>query len=239
MRALPAAAAIALLLVAAPSATATATATATGAGRLDVLGEQLRERPLAIDSELAWFFDAAQERRLVRTLRRSPVDFHVALVPQVEDDESGGDGHRIGAFLQRRLGRPGIYIVVDEHGSFDVGSYAVPREVSIPFELKSTPSVRARVPDSVLERLQRIAADVAAAPRGETTDRFSPRPLKPYENRRLRRYGESTGEVARDAAIAGGILGLFAGGLARLRTRRAAALQAPRPRRGRGGRRRR
>jgi len=30
-------------------------APAAGAGRLDVLAHQLREQPLAIDSELSWF----------------------------------------------------------------------------------------------------------------------------------------------------------------------------------------
>ena len=75
MRALLLAAGLALLVHAPPAA---------AAGRLDVLAQQLRERPLAVDSELSWFFDRAEEARLVRVLRRSPVDFHVALVPHFE-----------------------------------------------------------------------------------------------------------------------------------------------------------
>ena len=231
MRALLLAAGMALLVLAPPAA---------GAGRLDVLAGQLRERPLAIDSELAWFFDAAEERRIVRVLRRSPVDFHVALLPQLEDDESGGDGARIVVALHRRLGRPGVYVVIDEEGVFDVGSWAVPREVSVPFDLRVPPTSEAAKPGAVVERLQRLVADVAAAPRGQTTDDPEPylRPLEPYENWRLRRYGESTADVALDAGIAGGILGLFAGVVMRVRVRRAAARTA-RTRRRRGGRRRR
>jgi len=223
------AAAIALLAGVAPPPPAVA------ADRLDVLEQRLREQPLAIDSELSWYFDAAQERRLERALRRSPVDIHVALVPQLEDDESGGDGSRIAVSLHRRLGRPGIYVVVDEDGYFDVGSWAVPREVSIPFELKVPPGGGGNTRASVVRRLQQLISDAAAAPPGETTDDPEPylRPLEPYENRRLRRYGETTADAARDAAVAGGILGLFAGGLARLRARRETARTAheTRPRR--------
>lgn len=219
MRTLLLSAAMALLVLAPPAA---------GAGRLDVLAEQLRERPLAIDAELAWFFDAVQERRIVRTLRRSPVAFYVALLPQIEDDESGGDGDRIVVSLHRRLRRPGMYVVVDEQGLFDVGSYAVPREARVPFDLRVPPSRDGSKPDAVVRRLQRLVADVAAAPRGETTDDPEPylRPLEPYENWRLRRRGETTADVALDAAIAGGILGLFAGGLMRMRARHAAARTA-------------
>jgi hypothetical protein len=207
-----------------------AAAPAAAAGRLDVLAQQLRERPLAIDSELSWYLSSAQRHRLERMLRRSPVDIRVALVPQVEEDESGGDGSRIAVGLHRRLGRPGVYVVVDDNGYFDVGSWAVPREVDIPFDL-TLPSRDPRA--TVVDRLQRLVADVAAAPRGETTDDPEPYlpPLEPYENWRLHRYGQSTGEVAMDAAVAGGVLGLFAGGLARLRARRAAARTTRRRRR--------
>jgi hypothetical protein len=230
MRALLLAGAMALLLVLAPPA--------AGAGRLDGLAQHLRERPLAIDSELAWFFDAADERRLVRTLRRSPVDVHVALVPQFEDDESGGDGYRIIASLHRRLRHPGVYVVIDQHGYFDVGSYAVPRQVSFPFDLKVPATGDGLKAGAVVARMQRLVADLAAAPRAQATDEPDPRPLQPYENWRLRRYGETTGEVALDAAVAGGILGLFAGGVARLVARRdrARADRLP-PRRGRRRRR--
>ncbi|HYI17857.1 MAG TPA: hypothetical protein VD836_04065 [Solirubrobacteraceae bacterium] len=231
MRALLLVAGIALLVHAPP---------AVGAGRLDVLAAQLRERPLAIDSELAWFFTPAEQRRLVRTLRRSPVDFRVAVLPQVEEDESGGDGQRIVASLYQRLRRrPGIYLVVDEHGYLDVGIYSVPRDVFVPFEDKLPPTGHPGRPGGeVAERLERIAADVAAAPPGQTTDRPYPRPLEPYENWRLRRHGESTGDTALGAAVVGGILGVFAGGVARLRARRTAA-SAPRPARRRRRRRRR
>lgn len=211
------------LIVAAGLAVLVFAPPAAGAGRLDVLATQLRERPLAIDSELSWCFDAAEERRLVRTLRRSPVDVHVALVPQFQDDESGGAGYRIIASLQRRLGRPGVYVVIDQHGYFDVGSYAVPRQVSLPFDLKVPSTGDGLNAAAVVRRMRRLVADLAAAPRAEATDEPDLPPLEPYENWRLRRYGETTGEVALDAAIAGGILGLFAGGVARLLARREAA----------------
>jgi hypothetical protein len=231
------AAAIALLAVAtvAPAASASA-----AAGRLDRLVQELRVQPLAIDSELSWYLSSAQRRRLERTLRASPVAIRVALVPQVEDDESGGDGSRIAVWLHRRLGRPGIYVVVDEHGYFDVGSWAVPREVDIPFGLSVPSSGERDTRGAVVRRLQRLVSDAASAPRGETTDDPEPylRPLEPWENWRLHRYGDSTGDMAFDAAVAGGILGLFAGGLARLRTRRETPRMAAPTRRRRRRRRR-
>lgn len=52
----------------------------------------------------------------MRTLRASPVDFHVALVPTFEADESGGDAHRVVVALHRRLRRPGVYLVIDQYG---------------------------------------------------------------------------------------------------------------------------
>ncbi len=220
------------LLIAAASALLAGAASppppAIAAGRLDVLVAQLREQPLAIDSELSWYFEAAQQRRLERALRRSPVAIHVALVPQVEDDESGGDGSRIVVSLHRRLARPGLYVVVDDRGYFDVGSWAVPRELDIPFDLRVPPSGDENTRAGVLRRLSQLISDAATAPPGEMTDDPEPylRPLEPYENWRLHRYGETTGDAAMDAAIAGGILGLFGGGLARLRARRETARTA-------------
>ena len=172
MRALLLAGAVALALVLAPPA--------AGAGRLDVLAQQLRERPLAVDPELAWFFDAADERRLVRTLRRSPVDVHVALVPQFEDDKSGGDGDRIIASLHRRLRRPGVYVVIDQHGYFDVGSYAVPRRVSFPFDLQGAVDARRAggrrggAADAAARRRRRGGPACGGDERARATRRWSP-----------------------------------------------------------------
>ena len=228
MRALLIAVGLALLVQAPPAA---------AADRLDDLAEQLRERPLAIDTDLLWYFSSAEEARLVRTLRRSPVDFHVALVAQFEDDESGGDGDRIVTSLHQRLRRPGVYLVIDEHGYFSAGAWAIPREIHVSNRLELPRSSEDRTPAGVVRRVRDLVAEVAAAPRGRngrTTDEPYLRPREPYENWRTRRYGESTAEVARDAAIAGGSLGLFAGGWARLRARQVAG-RAPgtarRPRR--------
>ncbi len=230
MRALVIAVGLALLVHASP---------AGAADRLDDLAQQLRERPLAIDADLLWFFSSAEEVRLVRALRRSPVDFHVALVPEFEDDESGGDGNRIVASLHQRLGRPGVYLVIDQHGYFSAGTWAIPREIRVSNSLAFPSSSEARTAAGAVKRVRDLVAEVAAAPRGRTTDEPYLSPLEPYENWRTRRYGESTADVALDAAIAGGILGLFAGGLARLRARHVAA-RPPRtapPRRRRRGKR--
>ena len=204
------------------------------ADRLDALARELREGPLAIDSELSWFLDRAEERRLVRVLRASAVDVHVALVPQFEEDESGGDGDRIAAALHRRLQRPGLYLIVDQHGYFDVRAYDVPRRVSIDYDLQIPPAGRDATPADVIRRVDGVVDEVAAAPPGRTSDELPLSELRPYD----RRYGDdraATGDAALGAAIVGGMLGLFAGGVARRLTRGQGGPWAPGRRRGSAG----
>lgn len=204
--------ALVALLVLVPAARAT--------DRLDALVMQLRERPLAIDPELSWLLDRPEEARLRRVLKDSPVPFHVALVPQFENDESGGEGDRIAVTLHRRLGRPGIYLVIDQHGYFEARAYAVPRRVQVTY-LDGPPVGDKLTAGAIVDRVDLLVRQVATAPAGETTDDL---PL-----RRLRGYKEpyapgsdsaGTAEVAMWTAVFFGVLGGIGGSVARLSARR-------------------
>lgn len=171
MRALLLAAVV--LLAAVPAAGA--------ASRLDALADQLGERPLAVDPELSWFLSRAEEARLVRALEQSPVAFHVALLPQFEDDESGGDGARIAVALHQRLRRPGLYLVIDQHGYLQARAYAVPRRITATYDLERPPVRLELGAGEVIGRVERLVTKVAEAPPGTTTDELPLPRLRGYQ----------------------------------------------------------
>lgn len=87
----------------------------------------------------------------------------------------------------------------------------------------------------MIGRVERLVAGVVAAPAGRTTEQDLLRPLRPYGQRFRSEDEETTADVALGAAVVGGLLGLGAGAVARLRARRldaAAARNAGRRRRG-------
>ena len=127
--------------------------------------------------------------------------------------------------------------MIDQNGYFSGGAYAIPREIRLFYGLEGPPTSHELRPGEVIDRVQRLVADVAAAPRRLTTDTPSVDELEPYENWRLRESG-GTAAATRDAAIAGGMLGLLAGGAARLLAARKARTTPTARRRGRGRRRR-
>ena len=218
---------------------------AGAADRLDALAVQLRDGPVAVDPEMSWFFTRADDARLERTLRRSPLDVYVAVLALLDADESGGDGERVAVGLHRRLQRPGLYLVVDEAGYIDARAYSVPRQVSLGYGIKPPPCCT-EDPDvgEISGRVMQIVGDIADNPPGDTTDAATLRALKPYGSRPRYDPDESTREASLASAIMGGMLGLIAGGFARRNARRQAAAEAAgnrrrRRRRGRrGGRRR-
>lgn len=193
-------------------------APAVAADRLDALAATLRERPLAIDPELGWLLDAREERRTLRALQGSPVPIYAAVLPKLETDESGGDAKRIGAALHRRLGRPGLYVLVDQRGGFDAVAFEVPRSGAYGYELTGYPSRNERGPKFVPPRMERLVDHLVGLPAGTTTSTITPRPLEPYEPLGSRSYdGEarSFGSMALGAGFLFGTLGLLGGGAAR------------------------
>jgi hypothetical protein len=227
-RGLPAAPALVLVLAALLAAPLPAVA----ADRLDVLAGELRDGPVAVDSELSWLFTRADAARLARALRRSPLDVHVAVLALSDADESGGDGERAAVVLHRRLKRPGLYLTVDEDGYIDARAYSVPREVFVGYGIERPPCCQdAPDVDEISRRVVRIVGDIADNKPADTTDDTSLRRLEPYGYRRPYDSDASTREASLASAIMGGMLGLIAGGFARRNARRHEARQAAKPRR--------
>jgi hypothetical protein len=217
---------------------------AVAADRLDVLADELRDGPVAVDSELSWFFTRADAARLERALRRRPLDVYVAVLALLDADESGGDGERAAVGLHRRLKRPGLYLTVDEDGYIDARAYSVPREVFVGYGIEHPPCCKdAPDVDEISGRVVQIVDEIADNQPADTTDDAELRRLEPYGFRRPYDPDESTREASLASAIICGMLGLIAGGFARRNARRHAAREAAegrrrRRRRGRRGGRR-
>ncbi len=219
----------------------TASADASGGNRLDALAATLRERPLAIDPELVWLLDSDQKRRILRAVEGSPIPIFVAAVPQLETDESGGDPNRIATALHRRLGRTGLYVLIDQRGLLSTLAFSVPRRGVASYKLSASPPENERDPSFTAVRVERLVNKVVALPPGDTTEEREPRPLEPFVPTFGRRpdreeAAASFGGTALGAGFVFGILGLIAGGvLRRLETRRrrreAAAARAAKERR--------
>ena len=86
--------------------------------RLDRVAEGLAQDPVYADPESPRVLDSAQLARLhdrIRAFARSqdggPV--FVSLVPQLTEDESGGDAEAFAAAVHDKLGEDGVYVVAD------------------------------------------------------------------------------------------------------------------------------
>lgn len=212
--------------------------------RLDRVAAAFRTSPLVVDPELDWILDGPKRRALERRLRAARIPVFVAVLPSLDEDESGGDPERMLQTLQRRLGRDGLYVVVDAEGRMDLASLGVPLDLAIPFSLLS-PSFRDDRPiagqerdpappgwTTVPERLGGILDAVAKAgpgtPNGVVDDVDDLEPLA----------GTNTSAREREdviaATISGTVLGLiaagtFLGGAAAVRATRAAGTGGGRP----------
>jgi hypothetical protein len=116
--------------------------------RLDRVAAGLAEDPVYADPESPRLLDAAQLDRLhdrIRAFARSegggPV--FVSLVPQLMEDESGGDEEAFAAALYDKLGKDGVYVVADPlHGSIDVFNYGLRLDsYSLAFDLPESITV--------------------------------------------------------------------------------------------------
>ncbi len=206
---------LALVLPAAPALSATAVASE----RLDALAGALREDELAVHPDLLWLLDADERDAVEDLLAGLEVPVLVAVVPLLDEDESGGDYERVLFELIERTGRPGLYVVIDQSGGFDIESDRVPRDILVEFSL-GRPSARFDLSDeqrppppteTVVERLEELVAVAQAAPPG-VPDRPDGDllPLDPlYAN------SPSLGSDTAVATVVGGGLGLMAYGFLR------------------------
>ncbi|MFE6621982.1 hypothetical protein [Streptomyces sp. NPDC057740] len=116
--------------------------------RLDRVVQGLAEDPVYADPESPRVLDAAQLDRLqsrigafARSEGGGPV--FVSLVPQLMEDESGGDEAAFAAAIHDKLGEDGVYVVADPlNGSIDVFNYGLRLDgYSLAFELPESITV--------------------------------------------------------------------------------------------------
>lgn len=116
--------------------------------RLDRVAAGLAEDPVYADPESPRVLDAAQLDRLhdrISAFARSegggPV--FVTLVPQLTEDESGGDEAAFAAAVHDKLGEDGVYIVADPlYGSIDVFNHGLRLDnYSLAFDLPESITV--------------------------------------------------------------------------------------------------
>lgn len=191
---------------------------ATASPRLRRAAEALRRDPLYVDPELAWMVDAEAQRGLRRRLVGARVPVLVAVLPSVDEDESGGDTRRTLQALQRLVGRDAVYVAAEQRGWFDVGSVGIPLDLSIPYSLAMPSRItvsadgadgdrRRETVTTLAARLEKMLGYVAAAgpgsPNGIIDDVSDLDPLPGSEG-----YDVTEDVVA--AAVMGTILGLIA-----------------------------
>jgi hypothetical protein len=214
--------------------------------RLRQAVETLREGPLYVEPELGWTLEGDTRRRLEKDLRGARVPVVVAVLPSVDEDESGGDTERVLQTLQRELRKDAVYVTVDQDGRMDLASMGVPLDLRIPYSLL-TPERLGRVysdsPDvqpvpgylSVPGRLREMLGHIAVAEAGSPNAMIDEvDPIDPLFR------GETegvTGDVVA-ASITGLLLGLVAAGAVLLARRlyiAATPVAAQAPTRGRVG----
>jgi hypothetical protein len=164
-----------MLAVLATLAAALSAPPSYAAARLGRAAAALGRGPLFVHPDLLWLLPAAQRAEIVQTLRASAVPVRVAVLPVIPEDESHGDERRVLFGIQERLDRPGVLVVVDERGMFEIESFDVARHIVIPFELVLP---ERESPPAIGQRLARLVDVVERAPPGPATrprPRFEPR----------------------------------------------------------------
>lgn len=147
--------------------------------RLDRVAEGLAEDPVYTDPESPRVLDAAQLDRLhdrIRAFARSegggPV--FVSLVPQLMEDESGGDEAAFAAAVYDKVGEDGVYVVADPlHGSIDVFNYGLRLDnYSLTFDLPESITVGDASADDADDHLMgsRLAALMTVLDKTERSD---------------------------------------------------------------------
>jgi hypothetical protein len=107
-----------------------AVADAAHADRFDEAARALREPGVWVDRDLSWLVGPAEARRLDRRIAAADVPVRVAVLPQVEKDESRGDQRAIARAIIRRVDRDGLYVLVDQEGDVDYAARDLPLKVS-------------------------------------------------------------------------------------------------------------
>jgi hypothetical protein len=183
----------------------TAQAPAHAADRVDRVAAALRQSPVFVDPDVSYLLDARQRADLETQIRGVGVPVYLAAVPLVSQDESGGDGEYLAYLLHRRLGLPGIYLIVGPRDDVEWMSYQVPRSDDIDFDLVTRD-------EPVPKKLHDILDAFRRAPYARPLDPATPRAPEPDRNQRpsnVALVGHFTRSFALALALGGVALSLL------------------------------
>ncbi|GLZ11364.1 hypothetical protein Acsp04_15990 [Actinomadura sp. NBRC 104425] len=129
---------------------------------------ELAEDPLSVDMYLADAFSRADRRRIkaemAATAKRIGVPVYVVVAPNPMESESYGEDEAFLFGLHERVGRNGLYVLVDEHGHIESVAFGVPRRIPYaPSKVYSPADLDAPMAD-VPARLRQLFDSVASAP---------------------------------------------------------------------------
>jgi len=179
------------------------------ANRLDGAAHALREPGVWVDSELTWLLGPREARRLDRQIARAEVPVRVAVLPQVEADESRGDPRAIARAIISRAGRDGLYVLVDQDGRVRLAA----RNLALEIEGSLGDRGYQETTPPLAERLEEVVRTVSMAPSAAV------RSFEPDSNPKGVRSSSPDGDSLVMIAFVCALLGALAGGALHLAVR--------------------
>lgn len=149
--------------------------------RLDRVAAGLRQDPVYTDLESPQLLDPASRKRLEAEIKAfTPGPVYVAVVPQLTDDESGGDPYAFAAALHRRLGKDGAYVVADPlNGDIDLVDYGLPLDpdrlgYQLPDDIRHEDFDHPADDHRLAQRLDKLMTFLGGIPRSDASDASGP-----------------------------------------------------------------
>jgi len=162
----------AVLVLLAPAGRASADETPHAAVRLERVATALDRSPLFVDDEFAGVLgdrERAQIRKAIgRTSRSLGAPVFVVVAPNTQNSEAQGYNDIFLHWLHERLGKDGLYVMVDQSGDMEGVPFGVPRRFTykvFPSELRR-PAQWKEPFDGLGPRIEQALASAAAAPSG-------------------------------------------------------------------------
>jgi hypothetical protein len=138
---------------------------APAADRLDRAADALKREPLYVHPDLLWLVPEGARARVTSALRGAP-ELRLAVMPMLEEDESGGRAQRALDGIRRRVDRPGRYLLMNEQGSIEMRT-ADGERLDLPTELRFPDERNPQRP------LPRLLAAIRLAPSTSTRAYFA------------------------------------------------------------------
>lgn len=198
---------VAVLVLLVPAGRASADDPPHAAARLERVATALDRAPLFVDDEFAGVLGGRERARVEKAIgdasKSLGAPVFVVMAPNTQRAEAQGYNDVFLHWLHERLGKDGLYLMVDHDGDMEAVPFGVPRKLgykAVPRELQD-PAEWRRPFDGIGSRLEQALAAAAAAPPGEP------------ETPRLYSSVDPFGEDGRSSGREPEILGPFITGL--------------------------